>query len=253
MVFRKVTSDKFVAADGSTTNNGYTLCKGSNGLFYALKDGQLVDGIGFLSFKSAGEYLNSLICPVWPITDEVLYFVSETYSIDFSSPKWSVTADYSEDDTTCYLITMQTSKGQAVFNSSTALLIYLDGLDDKSVFASVSFRGTELRSILGKSDRRSAREASANLIRVKSSNLWSYGMELKDTKSGVGDVYIQFKGKNGGPVGGLYRYYDVPVSLWRKFVSAPSKGAFFWKYIRNNFLYSKLDGDKRGKLKNAVN
>lgn len=98
----------------------------------------------------------------------------------------------------------------------------------------------------------SSRDLSKNMVRVKSSNIWSYGMNIKDNKSKIGDVIVQFKDKNGGP-GDVYMLYDVPIKLYRRWVSAPSKGHFFWVYLRNNFKYSKLTGDKRGKLKNAVN
>ena len=98
----------------------------------------------------------------------------------------------------------------------------------------------------------STRDLSKNLVRVRSSNVWAYCINLKDRKAKKGDVLCQFKGKNGGP-GDVYIYYDIPVNLWRKWLSAPSKGHFFWAYIRNNFYYSKLTGNKKGVLKNAIN
>jgi hypothetical protein len=98
----------------------------------------------------------------------------------------------------------------------------------------------------------SSREITRNMVRVRSSNVWSYAIDIKKNGDNFGDVYTQFKGKNGGP-GDIYVYYDVPVKLYRKWVSAPSKGHYFWQYIRNNFKYSKLTGDRRGKLRNAVN
>jgi hypothetical protein len=73
---------------------------------------------------------------------------------------------------------------------------------------------------------------------------------MKDNK--VGDLIIQFKGKYGGP-GDVYMYFDVPVTVWRRFISAPSKGHYFWVNIRNNFWYRKLTGNKKGVLKNAIN
>lgn len=97
----------------------------------------------------------------------------------------------------------------------------------------------------------SAREIAQKLVRVKSSNLWAYAIDIKDRHDKTGTVYVQFKGKNGGP-GDLYRYFDVPVTLWRKWLGFPSKGNFHWKYIRFAFPYEKLTGDKHGKLKNAV-
>lgn len=97
-----------------------------------------------------------------------------------------------------------------------------------------------------------SRELTKNLVRVKSSNLWARCINIKDNRSKCGDMIIQFKDKNGGP-GDVYEYFDVPVGLWRKFLTAPSAGHFFWKYFRNNFSYRKLTGDKRGKLPNAIN
>lgn len=96
------------------------------------------------------------------------------------------------------------------------------------------------------------RELSKNLVRVKSSNIWAYGMNLRDRKDKTGEVVVQFKGNKGGP-GDVYIYYDVPLAVWRKWLSATSKGHYFWMYIRNTYMYSKLTGDKRGKLKNAIN
>lgn len=96
------------------------------------------------------------------------------------------------------------------------------------------------------------RELSKDMVRVKSSNMWAYRLNVKDRKDRTGDLLIQFKGKDGGP-GDIYIYYDVPVSLHKKLISSPSKGHAFWKYIRNNFKYSKLTGNKRGILPNAIN
>lgn len=94
-------------------------------------------------------------------------------------------------------------------------------------------------------------EILRNLIRVKSSNIWAYMIDVKDYQSKVGNIYTQFKGKRGQP-DDIYVYYDVPVIIYRKWIGARSKGAFFWKYIRNNYKYSKLTGDKKTKLRNGV-
>ena len=96
------------------------------------------------------------------------------------------------------------------------------------------------------------RDLAKNLVRVKSSNVWAYTINIRDRKDKVGDVLAQFKGPKGGP-GDIYLYYDVPINLWRRWLAAPSKGHFFWQYIRNAFSYRKLTGDKKGKLKNAIN
>lgn len=98
----------------------------------------------------------------------------------------------------------------------------------------------------------SSREITKNMVRVKSSNIWSYTINIRKAKDKTGDVYVQFKGKNGGP-DDIYVYYDVPVVIYRRWHSSTSKGHFFWQYIRNNYTYAKLTGDKRTKLRNGVN
>lgn len=97
-----------------------------------------------------------------------------------------------------------------------------------------------------------SRDITSKMVRVKSSNVWSIAIDIKDRKDKFATVYAQFKGNNGGP-GDIYCYYDVPVKIYRSWVNSLSKGSFFWRYIRNAFKYSKLTGDKRGKLPNAVN
>lgn len=96
------------------------------------------------------------------------------------------------------------------------------------------------------------RNLSDQMVRVKSSNIWSYGMNIRSQGDRTGDVVVQFKDRNGG-AGDIYIYYDVPISIYRKWQSVPSKGHFFWQNIRNNFKYSKLTGDRKGKLSNAIN
>ena len=88
-----------------------------------------------------------------------------------------------------------------------------------------------------------------NLRRVKSSNVWSMAFQPKDDK--VGDMLMQFKGKNGGP-GDIYIYYNVPAKVWQKLTVAPSKGHAFWKLVRNYYTYAKLTGDKRTHLPNGI-
>jgi len=112
-------------------------------------------------------------------------------------------------------------------------------------FCEVSDRKEILASI-------SSKDITRSMVRVKSSNVWAYNINVRDTKKDIGDVYVQFKGDRGGP-GDVYVYYDVPTRIYRKIVSSPSKGHAVWQYLRNNFKYSKLTGDKRGKLRNAVN
>ena len=96
------------------------------------------------------------------------------------------------------------------------------------------------------------KDLANKLVRVKSSNVWAYGMNIRKRGNKIGDVITQFKGTDGGP-GDVYIYYDVPIRVYQRWQSAPSKGHFFWQYLRNNYKYSKLTGDKKGKLPNAVN
>ena len=94
-------------------------------------------------------------------------------------------------------------------------------------------------------------ELQRKLIRVAhSSNVWAYAYNLSNN-SDLGTLYIQFKGNKGGP-GDLYAYYDVPLRVYKKWITAPSKGHYFWVNIRDVYLYNKLTGDKKGKLRNAV-
>ena len=91
-----------------------------------------------------------------------------------------------------------------------------------------------------------------NLVRVRSSNVWAVGFNVKNKGDKVGDLVIQFKNKNGGG-GDVYIYFDVPLTVYRRMMSTTSFGHFVWEYIRNSFNYSKLTGNKRGVLPNAIN
>lgn len=97
--------------------------------------------------------------------------------------------------------------------------------------------------------RTSTKDFADKLMRVRSSNVWAYAFNPKDEN--VGDMLMQFKGKNGGP-GDIYIYYDVPTKIWRRLVAAPSTGHAFWELIRHNYTYAKLTGDKRTKLPNGI-
>lgn len=91
-----------------------------------------------------------------------------------------------------------------------------------------------------------------NLVRVRSSNVWAVGFNVRNKGDNVGDLLMQFKGKNGG-AGDLYIYYMVPVKVYRRLLNSPSVGHFVWTDIRNNYKYSRLTGTKRGVLPNAIN
>lgn len=98
----------------------------------------------------------------------------------------------------------------------------------------------------------SSRDITKNMVRVKSSNIWAYNINVKGNQDRVGDVYVQFKGRKGGP-GDVYVFYDVPTKIYQKWHTSPSKGHFFWQYIRGKYVFSKLTGDKRTKQKGGVN
>ena len=155
----------------------------------------------------------------------------------------------------CQTMSGITVRQKEVFNNVLDLISYLDVINDEynqkdSIFnASYMFESSKRQSIVAAIN---TRNLTKNLVRVRSSNVWAYAINIRDRKDKTGDVIAQFKGKNGGP-GDIYIYYDVPVNLYRRWVGAPSKGHFFWQYIRNNFQYSKLTGNKRGVLPNAIN
>ena len=96
------------------------------------------------------------------------------------------------------------------------------------------------------------RNLAQNLVRVRSSNVWAIGYNVRNKGDNTGDLLIQFKGKNGGG-SDLYIYYDVPLKVYRRFLNVPSKGHFVWTDIRNNYKYSRLTGSKKGVLPNAIN
>lgn len=98
--------------------------------------------------------------------------------------------------------------------------------------------------------RKDSREITDHMVRCRSSNLWGYAFDIQDGEN-VGTLYVQFKSTQGGP-GDIYRYYEVPISIYRKLISAPSKGHAHHKYIRHKYLYSKLTGDKKTHLKNGL-
>jgi len=262
MKFRKVTASKYIG------DHGYTLRTCRDGSYSICKDGHVTEwGQGFTTVRSAEiflekhDYINATRSTV-PISDDDLQFILEFYEF-----KPVADDEYVNEDGVS-LLTDEPEKGNSInvtlypteetneedaeqYTDITRLLTKLDKLiatEDK--FKRVMIRDASYRSVFAKTDRRSTREIVKDLVRVNSSNVWAYGSEIKDPESGVGDVYVQFKARNGGP-GDIYRYMDVPIKLWQKFISYPSKGAFIWKYLRNNFLYNKLTGNKKGVLPNA--
>lgn len=258
MKFKRVTASKYIGEDG------YQLRRCRDGSFSIYLGNSITKwGSGFKTVRSAEIFLDNhdyirANCNTLPVSSDDLEFIKVVYGCKQIRPNaWSTENARiicSASDVNNFRVTViNASKQSRMFADTESLLNYLDNLHrDNSIFCKVILRGVELRSIFAKRDRRSSLEVTENLIRVKSSNVWAYGVEIKDNNAKVGDVYVQFKRTNGGP-GDIYKYYDVPVNLWRKFISYPSKGAFVWKYLRRGFNYSKLTGDKKGKLPNAIN
>lgn len=150
-----------------------------------------------------------------------------------------------------YDLLLSVSDGKYVrnFNSISEITKELDSLQDYPIMSSEDVAKFLNLSIFAASTRKFS---TSNLVRVKSSNIWAIGLDVKVAGSNKGDLYIQFKGKNGGPEN-IYMYYDVPTKVYRQLVASPSKGHYFWKMIRNNYMYRKLTGDKRTHLKNGIN
>ena len=122
---------------------------------------------------------------------------------------------------------------------------YMYSILENVAFTPISDRKAVMAAI-------NTKNIAQNLVRCKSSNVWAYGMNIKDRKDKTGDLIMQFKNKNGG-AGDVYVYFNVPVTMYRRLQSATSVGHFVWQYLRNNFNYSKLTGNKRGVLPNAIN
>ena len=88
----------------------------------------------------------------------------------------------------------------------------------------------------------SSGDIADRIIRVNSSNVYGYYMDVRRHTDHTGTLYIQFL-KKGRP-GDIYAYYDVPLEIGRKLASTSSKGHYVWKYIRNRYQTAKLTGDK---------
>lgn len=202
-------------------------------------------------------------------SDSDLDFLQEAYGFDLNSGHWIAASNGKTFIITPQIQTITLSvqasdsntEKVVIFNDFGSLLTELDSVYSDSIFCSVSYyTSEESQAILAarlnrtqeKNKKQRTKDATRNMVRVKSSNVWSYSINIKSAGDNVGDVYVQFKDKHGGP-GDIYVYYDVPVKLWRKFITAPSKGNFVWRYLRNNFWYSRLTGNKRGVLPNAIN
>ena len=260
MQFRRVSANKYIG------EYGYSLIQCRNGEFAICKNGTVTGwGTGFQTVRSAENFINqrdyvNASTDKLPIEESDLDFIEMIYGASYTPNgrqlktntfTLTIPKDFKQTHTVRLKANAKGTPDQ-LLDDVEKLLVELDELSEP-VVSSVTYRGTELREIIAKSDRRrTARDIVKDLVRVRSSNVWAYGIEIKDNKAKVGDVYIQFKAKNGGP-GDIYRYYEVPINVWRKLLSSQSKGHGVWVLLRNNFYYPKLTGDRKGKLPNAIN
>ncbi|MGE5341807.1 MAG: KTSC domain-containing protein [Candidatus Omnitrophota bacterium] len=72
--------------------------------------------------------------------------------------------------------------------------------------------------------------------RVDSTMLASVGYE-PDTLT----LEVEFKDHNGTEPGPVYRYVEVPKTVYRKLMRANSKGQFMNAHIINHYKYLKVD------------
>lgn len=243
---------------------GYTLVQATDNL-HICKDGKLVKWEpvgGFHTIEAAERFLNarnyvSASVDFIDVASDDFAYILEAYAFrtagdgkwitEIGDSKVFLTTDGDEA-----ILDIESPSGQVdvrTFANLDDLMIALDAFyDEGDIYSatSITFGKTYVAAAIN------TRDLAKNLVRVKSSNIWAYGMNLRDRRDKAGEVLVQFKGNKGGP-GDVYIYYDVPLVVWRKWLSATSKGHYFWLYIRNTYAYSKLTGDKRGKLKNAIN
>lgn len=95
-------------------------------------------------------------------------------------------------------------------------------------------RAPERESILGV-DQFTRDLIMGRMYDVTSSNVHSIGMRIDEPSSRTGQLFIRFLGgdsQNRAGLGSMYEYRDVPVDLFREFLSAASKGTFVWDHIR---------------------
>lgn len=256
--FLKLNECRYISA------SKFSLIK-QNDSYYILMDSKLPSWkYGFSSVECAERFLNrhnyiKATTEAMPISADDFEFVVDMYDLkNKGRNKWA-NDDFTlkfdvkdKNDIVVDVITPPTKgkllKTKKTFNDASNLIDYLEEIQPTELSINCAINIERRQAILA---ARSTKEITKNLVRVKSSNLWGYAIDIKDRHDKVGDVYIQFKGKNGGPEN-IYVYYDVPIVVWRKMLSASSKGHAFWVLIRNNYKYAKLTGDRRTKLKNGV-
>lgn len=202
-----------------------------------VKFNEYIDCMDFLGYH--GITRNNHHHSISAVTDNAAYKITASYNSDHIS-----VVAYSVIDQKVNIVRKR-YKNVADVIKLTELII--PGYSP--IFDSVIFDPADRSAVMAAIN---TRNLAQNLVRVRSSNVWAYGMNIRNNGDKTGDLVVQFKNKNGG-AGDIYIYYDFPIKVYQRWQSAPSAGHFFWQYIRNNYKYSKLTGDKRGKLPNAVN
>lgn len=74
------------------------------------------------------------------------------------------------------------------------------------------------------------------MFEVESSNVHSIGMQIENKGDRTGTLKVRYLAQHKGGVragpGSLYGYFEVPVSLFREFQRADSKGEWVWRNLR---------------------
>lgn len=90
-------------------------------------------------------------------------------------------------------------------------------------------------------ERVGAPRGMPKMERVESSNVYAIGYD-----DAVGTLYVQFQGGKSSwtraIAGAMYRYFDVPRGIYRRFLRVSSKGRFLDRNIKGTYSYSKWTG-----------
>ena len=65
-------------------------------------------------------------------------------------------------------------------------------------------------------------------------------------REGARQLYLRFRD------GKIYRYFDCPISVYREFVTAESKGRYFSQQIRNQFRHELIYRNDGGNLRESL-
>lgn len=192
--------------------------------------------------------------------DDVL-FIGEMYELENDGSKYlsrniegtlvELNAQRTLDG--CYYVLVEDNK-KTFYESVEPILKRLDKLCEKGESGSITFATIlnstqDLQTVLAAI---STRDLTKNMIRVKSSNIWAWMINIKERKDREGDVFIQFKGPKGGG-GDIYQFFSVPINVWRRLITSPSAGHAFWVLIRDKYSFRKLTGDKKTKMRGGIN